>query len=66
LKSGALSPHKRFAFELRDIVRRQALPGYVLSLDHAHGRERLIFVALPVDSFDAAMRRVGLQPVDMS
>ena len=33
LKSGSLSPFKRFAFELRDIVRRQPLPGYVLSLE---------------------------------
>ncbi|MFG1480525.1 replication initiator protein A [Xanthobacter sp. V4C-4] len=30
LKSGSLSPFKRFAFELRDIVRRQPLPGYTL------------------------------------
>jgi plasmid replication initiation protein len=66
LKSGALSPPKRFAFELRDIVRRQALPGYALSLEHALGRERLNFVSTPLDPFDAAMRRVGLQPVDMS
>ena len=66
MKSGALSPPKRFAFELRDIVRRQALPGYALSLEHALGRERLNFVAIPVDPFDTAMRRVGLQPVDMS
>jgi plasmid replication initiation protein len=29
-KSGSLSPFKRFAFELRDIVRRQPLPGYTL------------------------------------
>ena len=28
LKSGSLSPFKRFAFELRDIIRRQPLPGY--------------------------------------
>ena len=27
-KSGSLSPLKRFAFELRAIVRRQPLPGY--------------------------------------
>ncbi|MBA4172561.1 MAG: RepA replication protein [Hyphomicrobium sp.] len=66
MKSGALSPMKRFAFELRDIVRRQALPGYTLSLEHALGRERLNFVAILHDPFDAAMRRVGLQPVDMS
>lgn len=31
LKSGSLSPYKRFAFELRDIVRRQPLPGYQLA-----------------------------------
>ena len=32
-KSGSLSPLKRFAYDLRDIVRRQPLPGYVLSLE---------------------------------
>lgn len=66
LKSGALSPLKRFAFELRDIVRRQALPGYQLTIEHALGRERLMFAALPADPFEIAMRRVGLRPVDMS
>lgn len=60
LKSGVLSPPKQFAFALRDIVRRQALPGYRLSIEHALGRERLAFVALPRDPFDVAMRRVGL------
>ena len=64
LKSGALSKLKRFAFELREIVGRQPLPGYRLSLEHALGRERLNFVALPVDPFDAAMRRVGFKSVD--
>lgn len=66
LKSGALSPIKRFAYELRDIVRRQPLPGYALSLDRALDRERLNFAPVLIDSFDAAMRRVGLRPVDMS
>ena len=66
LKSGALSPLKRFAFELRDIVRRQALPGYNLLIEHALDRERLNFVPVPIDSFDAAMRRVGLCSVDKS
>ena len=66
LKSGALSPRKRFAFELREIVRRQPLPGYRLTLEYALGRERLNFVAVPVDPFDVAMRRVGYKPVDMS
>ena len=32
LKSGSLSPLRRFAFELRDLVRRQPLPGYQLGL----------------------------------
>jgi plasmid replication initiation protein len=54
LKSGSLSPFKRFAFELRDIVRRQPLPGYVLSIDvEIGGRTRLAFE--PV---------VGGKPVD--
>lgn len=66
MKSGALSPPKRFAFELRDIVRRQALPGYTLAIEHTLGRERLNFVAIPIDPFDAAMRRVGLCSVDKS
>lgn len=64
LKSGALSPLKRFAFELRDIVRRQPLPGYRLELEHALGRERLSFVCIPEDSLDAAMRRLGYCGVD--
>lgn len=66
LKSGSLSPLKRFAFEIRDIVRRQSLPGYTLSLDRALGRERLNFVAIPIDPFTAAMRRIGRRPVDKS
>jgi plasmid replication initiation protein len=65
LKSGVLSPPKRFAFELRGIVGRQPLPGYELALEHAFGRERLRFTPVPEDSFDRAMRRVGL-PVDKS
>ncbi|SDG96563.1 replication initiator protein A [Pelagibacterium luteolum] len=46
LKSGTLSPLRRFRFELRAIVRRQPLPGYHLRLaaDPA-GPERLTFSA---------------------
>jgi plasmid replication initiation protein len=58
LKSGALSPFKQFAFEIRSIVRRQALPGYALSLGRALGRDQLHFTALPADGLDAAMRRL--------
>ncbi|KUO51979.1 MAG: RepA replication protein [Sphingomonadales bacterium BRH_c3] len=66
MKSGALSPHKRFAFELREIVRRQALPGYNLTIEHALGRERLNFVAVSGDPSGATRRRVGLCPADLS
>lgn len=66
LKSGSLSPCKRFAFEIRDIVQRQSLPGYTLSLDRPLGRERLNFVAIPLDPFTLAMRRIGMRPVDKS
>ncbi|KEZ19441.1 Plasmid replication initiator protein [Sphingobium yanoikuyae] len=60
LKSGVLSPRKRFAFELRAIVQRQPLPGYRLSIDHAFGKERLAFAPIPLDPLDAAMRRLKL------
>ncbi len=44
VKSASLSPFKRFAFELRDIVRRQPLPGYRLAVERAAGgRELLAF-----------------------
>ncbi|KTT73827.1 replication initiator protein A [Sphingomonas sanguinis] len=43
-KSGSLSPFKRFAFELRDIIRRQPLPGYTLSAEvESGGRVLLAF-----------------------
>nr|WP_312826845.1 replication initiator protein A [Brucella anthropi] len=47
-KSGSLSPFKRFAFELRDIIRRQPLPGYRLFLEaEIGGRLLLAFEPLP-------------------
>ena len=52
VKSGSLSPFKRFAFDLRDIIRRQPLPGYRLALEiEARGRRPLAFerCGLPVD-----------------
>lgn len=64
LKSGALSPLKQFAFDVRAIVQRQALPGYRLTIEYAFGRERLMFVANPVDPIDKAMRRLKLKPVE--
>lgn len=41
-KSGSLSPYKRFAFELRDIIRRQPLPGYTLFLEVEMGGRTLL------------------------
>lgn len=55
-KSGSLSPFKRFAFELRDIIRRQPLPGYSLFIEvEIGGRTLLAFepnppCGKPVDS----------------
>lgn len=47
VKSASLSPFKRFAFELREIVRRQPLPGYRLFIErNAVGRESLAFAPL--------------------
>ncbi|MGU3400452.1 replication initiator protein A [Brucellaceae bacterium D45D] len=47
-KSGSLSPFKRFAFELRDIIRRQPLPGYRLLLEvETGGRTLLAFEPKP-------------------
>ena len=44
LKSGSLSPLRRFRFELRAIVQRQPLPGYLLALvDDPDGRQLLTF-----------------------
>lgn len=44
LKSGTLSPLKHFAYDLREIVRRQPLPGYRLALTaDPDGRQRLSF-----------------------
>ena len=44
-KSASLSPFKRFAFELRDIARRQPLPSYRLEVQRDRGgHELLVFV----------------------
>lgn len=65
LKSGVLSPLKQFTFDLRSIVRRQALPGYELSLSRSLGREQLHFVARPADGLAKAMRRMKRDPADL-
>jgi plasmid replication initiation protein len=51
-KSGSLSPLKHFAFDLREIIRRQTLPGYSLTVERGlRGSERLTFAPLPIDPF---------------
>ncbi|HDZ74495.1 MAG TPA: RepA replication protein [Aurantimonas coralicida] len=57
-KSGSLSPLKHFAYDLRDIVRRQALPGYRLTIEQpAHGPDRLSFAPTGLPSFGTPRRR---------
>lgn len=55
-KSGSLSPLKHFAYDLRDIVRRQPLPGYKLTLERPYGFDRLVFVPT-TDPLDFAIPR---------
>jgi plasmid replication initiation protein len=51
IKSASLSPFKRFAFELRDIARRQPLPGYRLFIEReTSGRELLAFTRTPLST----------------
>jgi plasmid replication initiation protein len=51
-KSGSLSPLKHFAYDVREIVRRQALPGYRLCIQRGfRGVERLAFVAIAREPF---------------
>lgn len=59
VKSGALSPLKHFAFDLRDIVRRQPIPNYQLSIRHAPlGGERLVFAPIALDPLESALGRL--------
>jgi plasmid replication initiation protein len=54
-KSGRLSAMKHFAHELRDIIRRQPLPGYCLALEHSlRWGEILVFAPTPVDPLERA------------
>ncbi len=63
-KSGSLSALKHFAWDLREIVRRQALPGYRLTIEHHPRRgERLAFVPLVTDPLERTVLRT-LGPID--
>ena len=60
-KSGSLSPLKHFTYDLREIARRQTLPGYRLLIERSlRGVERLNFTPIPVDPLAAALRRRAL------
>ena len=62
-KSGSLSPLKHFAYDVRQIVQRQTLPGYQLVFTRGpKGAERLNFVPVLVDPFAHRLRRRGLIP----
>ena len=57
-KSGSLSPLKHFAYDLRDIVRRQPLPGYRLTIEQClGGPEILFFVPTDPDALGIPRRR---------
>lgn len=62
LKSGSLSPLKHFAYDLREIVRRQSLPGYHLIIERSpRGKERLAFAPISPESITSAARRPAAQ-----
>lgn len=62
-KSGSLSPLKHFAYDVRQIVQRQALPGYQLVLTRDRdGTERLKFAPAPVNPFTERLRGRDLLP----
>jgi len=66
-KSGSLSPIKHFAFDLREIARRQPLPNYRLAVERGPlGAERLAFAPVPKDPIARARRACDRlrQPVD--
>ena len=62
-KSGSLSPVKHFAYDLRQIVRRQTLPGYRLVITQdPNGAERLNFASTMLNPFAERLRKRGLVP----
>jgi hypothetical protein len=58
--SSSLSPLNYFAYDRREIVRWQALPGCQLVIAHdRHGAEQLHFVPVPVDISADRLRKYG-------
>ncbi len=66
-KSGSLSPLKHFAYDLREIVRRQPLPGYRLTIEPCTGGPDILSFA-PTDPIPFGTprrrRRANRQPGD--
>jgi plasmid replication initiation protein len=63
-RSGSISPVKHFAYDLREIVRRQTLPGYQLVITHdPRGVERLNFAPISIEAFAERLRECGLLPL---
>jgi plasmid replication initiation protein len=62
-KSGSLSPLKHFAYDIRNIVRRQPLPGYSLTIERTRSdAERLSFRPASVEetgNVSTGIRRVA-------
>ena len=57
-KSGSLSPLKHFAYDVREIVRRQTLPGYRLVVERGpRGTERLVFT--PVSRYPTTLHQTA-------
>jgi plasmid replication initiation protein len=64
-KSGSLSPLKHFAYDLRDIVRRQALPGYRLTIvQQPDAPERLAFAPIGAASLATSRLHSAARPGD--
>jgi plasmid replication initiation protein len=64
-KSGSLSPLKHFAYDLRDIVRRQALPGYRLTIvQPPDAPERLAFAPISAASLAPLRLHSAARPGD--
>jgi plasmid replication initiation protein len=62
-KSGSLSPPKHFAYDVREIVRRQTLPGYQLVITRdPRGTERLNFMPIPTAPLTERLQTRGLIP----
>lgn len=60
-KSGSLSPLKHFAYDVRQVVSQQTLPGYELILTRdPNGSERLNFKPIAVEALTTRLRKRGL------